>query len=95
MEKRERIKALRDGALLFLKAGGHLSFTEWKGLTKDEKAAFVLAGELFSERQAALIARLAGSPDETNEILGGGSVRRTEALKSAVLGTVSEIGSGG
>lgn len=51
----EPFAELRDAAELFLRAGGHLSWADWRALSPTTQAAFVEAGNCLRREAASAV----------------------------------------
>ncbi len=66
--------ALRGAALGFLQGGGHLSWSEWRTLTDDEREAFEDAGHHLREQLAGMIGAAVLSPGIAKAMMKGDDV---------------------
>lgn len=82
----EQLEILLTQADAFLRAGGHVSLSEWLELTAIERSAMMVAGDRLAFQNAALTGQASQGPDglaETIAPIDNGETREAIALTRA------------
>ena len=83
---KDSLVALSESFELFLRAGGHITYTEWNDIPPEARGALVAAGDRLAVEKAVQYGVASLSPDSAAELLApydGGAMKVSLALERA------------